>query len=615
MIGTREQRSCTFNWSDLNLCAVEAAGLDNCFTEEEIHSAILQMPTEKAPGPDGFTGTFCRMCWPIIKSDVLRAFCCLHSLTTGPLHKLNGASIALLPKKVDAESVGDYRPISLIHSFAKIVSKVLALRLAPKLGDLVSASQSAFVKKRCIQDNLLYVRNLARAYHRTRTPALLLKLDISKAFDSVSWEYLFELLQIRVFPTRWRNWLALILSSSSSSVLLNGVAGDAIVHKRGLRQGDPLSPYLLILAIDSLQRLFELATEEGFLSPLRGRYAKLRLSLYADDAVIFINPLKQDVDMTIRLMQRFGDATGLRINLSKSSVAAIRCQDVDLDSILSSFSGQRVEFPITYLGMPLSVGRLRLVHLELIKDKAVAKLSGWQCKLLSPGGRRVLVRSVLSSLPVYLLTVIKSPKVFIKDFDKIRRRFLWAGNQQLHGGKCKVSWVRLQWLINRGGLGIINLELFSRALRLRWLWFEWKCPEKPWVGMELPIDDTDRALFAAATRVTVNNGQRAKFWHSSWINGASPALLFPELFKHSKRKNRTVAEALRDDNWIRDILHDLTVGLLSEYTQLWELVESVHFNHESAAEDTITWTRTASCEYSASSAYKMQFEGEQGLDS
>ncbi|WVZ88969.1 hypothetical protein U9M48_035436 [Paspalum notatum var. saurae] len=351
------------------------------------------------------------------------------------------------------------------------------------------------------------------------------------------------------------------------------------------------------------------ATEEGFLSPLRGRYAKLRLSLYADDAVIFINPLKQDVDMTIRLMQRFGDATGLRINLSKSSVAAIRCQDVDLDSILSSFSGQRVEFPITYLGMPLSVGRLRLVHLEPIKDKAVAKLSGWQCKLLSPGGRRVLVRSVLSSLPVYLLTVMKPPKAFIKDFDKIRRRFLWAGNQQLHGGKCKVSWARLQRPINRGGLGIINLELFGRALRRLRLWFEWKCPEKPWVGMELPIDDTDRALFAAATRVMVNNGQRAKFWHSSWINGVSPALLFPELFKHSKRKNRTVAEALRDDNWIRDILHDLTVGLLSEYTQLWELVESVHFNHESAAEDTITWTRTASGEYSASSAYKMQFEG------
>ena len=91
------------------------------------------------------------------------------------------------------------------------------------MNDLVSISQSAFIKKRCIQDNFLYVRNLARAYHRTKTPSLLFKLDIEKAFDSVSWEYLPELLERRGFPARWRNWIALILSSSSSSVILNGV--------------------------------------------------------------------------------------------------------------------------------------------------------------------------------------------------------------------------------------------------------------------------------------------------------------------------------------------------------------------------------------------------------
>ena len=425
------------------------------------------------------------------------AFACTHSLNTGPLHKLNGASIVLLPKKEAAEAVKDYRPISLIHSFAKIVSKVLAMRLSQQINTLISDSQSAFIKRRCIQDNFLYVRNLARAYHRTKTPALLLKMDISKAFDSVSWEYIFELLEARGFPQRWRDWLALIFTSSTSSVLLNRVPGQSITHKRGLRQGDPLSPYLFILAIDILVKIFELATNDGRLTALRGRHAKLRLSLYADDAVVFINSIKQDVDMVIRIMQRFGDATGLHINLEKSSVAPIRCQDVNLDDILASFSGQRVGFPLTYLGIPITIGRLRLVHLQSIKDKALTKLSGWQCRLLNPGGRRVLVRSVLSSLPVYMLTVLKPPKAFVKDFDRVRRRFLWAGNQQLHGGKCKVSWARLQRPIERGGLGIIDLELFSRALRLRWLWGQWKYPGRPWNGMELPIDDTDQALFTA----------------------------------------------------------------------------------------------------------------------
>jgi hypothetical protein len=103
-----------------------------------------------------------------------------------PLPKLNGALLTLLPKKEVAELPGDFKPISLIYSFAKLISKVLALRLAPHINGLISNALSAFIKNRCIQDNFLYVRNLAGAYHRKRIPALLLKLDISKAFDSVS---------------------------------------------------------------------------------------------------------------------------------------------------------------------------------------------------------------------------------------------------------------------------------------------------------------------------------------------------------------------------------------------------------------------------------------------
>lgn len=132
----------------------------------------------------------------------------------------------------------------------------------------------------------MYVRSLARAYHHTKTPAQLFKLDISKTFDMVPWEYILEIMEHHGFSARWRDWITLLLRTSHSTVLLNGTAGERIQHARGLRQGDPLSPYLFILAIDALQKVLDLATQEGILSPLRGRFAKIQLSLYADDCNI-----------------------------------------------------------------------------------------------------------------------------------------------------------------------------------------------------------------------------------------------------------------------------------------------------------------------------------------
>lgn len=179
------------------------------------------------------------------------------------------------------------------------------------------------------------------------------------------------------------------------------------------------------------------------------------------------------------------------------------------------------------------------------------------------------MRSVLSSLPVYLLTVVKAPKNFLKELDKLRRRFLWAGDKELMGGKCKVAWIKVCMPTVNDGLGIIELEKFSRALRLRWLWFSWDDTNRPWKGMEQPVDKNDTALFNAATSVVLGNGEKATFWSSRWLQGEAPATLYPALFKHSKRKNRTVRDALTDDKWIRDADHNMTVRVIEDFMSLW----------------------------------------------
>ena len=156
----------------------------------------------------------------------------LHDLRCLNLDLLNSANIILIPKKEGAEKVIDYRPISLIHSVGKLFSKILALRLALAMQQIISKSQSAFIRGRSIHDNFMFVHNLTRKFHRNKCPTLLIKLDISKAFDSVRWDYLLALLRHMGFPSRWRDWLTAMFASASSQVLLNGILGPPITHGR-----------------------------------------------------------------------------------------------------------------------------------------------------------------------------------------------------------------------------------------------------------------------------------------------------------------------------------------------------------------------------------------------
>ena len=186
---------------------------------------VKSLPSDKALGPDGFTGRFYKTCWPVIKSVVLAALNSLFLAYGQGFSSLNDALISLLPKKDEAVDVQDFRPISLIHSFGKLFSKILASRLSPLLDGLVEANQSAFVKGRSLHDNFCYVQLAARALHARRTLRLLLKVDIAKAFDMVSWPFLLEVLAHLGFSQCWRDWISLILSASSSRVMLNGVPG------------------------------------------------------------------------------------------------------------------------------------------------------------------------------------------------------------------------------------------------------------------------------------------------------------------------------------------------------------------------------------------------------
>jgi len=242
LLGKCDDRESTINLSELDINSHDLADLEFPFSEEEVWNTIKILPSDKAPRPDGFTGCFYKACWLIIKEDIMAAVSAVWSRNFANFGTLNSAYITLLPKKDGADQPKDFWPISLVHSFAKLITKMMANRLAGRLQQMVSPIQSAFIKGRFIQDNFMLVQQMARFLHQQKQPRILLKLDISKAFDSVSWPFPLEVSQHLGFRQFWRDIISGLLSSSSTQVLLNGVPRDRIHHRRGLRQGDPSPP-------------------------------------------------------------------------------------------------------------------------------------------------------------------------------------------------------------------------------------------------------------------------------------------------------------------------------------------------------------------------------------
>lgn len=226
------------------------------------------MPLDKAPWPDGFTGRLYATCWTITKDDFMRSLGEFHAGNMTGMQAINKATVSLLPKKVGAVDIKDQRPVSLNHGVVKIFDKILAARLAEDLPLLVGNHQSAFVRGRSLHDNFMLEQGMTHRLHALKDPMVLVKLDISKAFDSVQWPFLLEVLTHMGFGTKWISWICGFLATSSTKILVNGTPGETIFNCQVLRQGSPLSPMLFILCMEPLQRLFAHATTRDLLAPL-----------------------------------------------------------------------------------------------------------------------------------------------------------------------------------------------------------------------------------------------------------------------------------------------------------------------------------------------------------
>jgi len=234
-----------------------------------------------------------------------------------------------------------------------------------------------------------------------------------------------------------------LLASSSTRVLLNGIPGETLFHRRGLRQGDPLSPMLFILVMDVFNSIVKKANDEGLLQPLAARNIHHRVSLYADDVVLFLRPVATDLHLVEDILRLFGSATGLKTNIQKSSVLPIQCSGDDLLVVQAHLPCEIQNFPCKYLGLPLSIKKLTRSQLQPIIDRVADQLPGWKADLLNRAGRAILVQHVLTAMLIYVASALDLPPWCLKAIDKIRRNFLWRGRKKANGGHCLIAWPKV----------------------------------------------------------------------------------------------------------------------------------------------------------------------------
>jgi hypothetical protein len=211
--------------------------------QQEIDLIVKMIPTDKAPGPDGFNGLFLWKYWDIIKTDFYQ-LCQDFFDGNIDVECLNESFITLVPKVNNPEIVNDFRPTSLLNSNVKLLTKILAERLQVVILQLLHANQYVFLKSRSIQDCISWCFEYIHQCQQSKREILILKLDFAKDFDTVEHSAILQIMSALGFLERWLNWMNSLLSSGISSILLNGTPGRRFKCKRGVRQGDPLSPLL-----------------------------------------------------------------------------------------------------------------------------------------------------------------------------------------------------------------------------------------------------------------------------------------------------------------------------------------------------------------------------------
>ena len=404
---------------------LQSESIDGPLTYTEIHMALKQMKNNKTPGIDGLPAEFFKVFWKQLGMLILKAL--NNSFEKGTLStSLRQCLIVCLPKKgKQRQFIKNWRPLSMLSVLYKIAAAAIANRIKPYLTKLISETQTGFVSGRYIGESTRLVYDIMDFTERHDISGQLMLIDFEKAFDSISWNFIYKTLKFFGFGNNLVRWVQLFNQDITARVLQCGFMSDAINIERGCRQGDPISPCLYILA-GQVQSILISQCDEIKGINIKGQ--EFKIIQYADDTTLFLDGSCSSFDAALNILEIFGSISGLNVNKDKTKLVWIGKKKHCKDKLKKSgFQWGCTQFDL--LGLTFSVNLSEMIDLnfkaKILEIKELIKI--WNKRYLTPLGKITVIKTFLLAKLNHLFLTLPNPgKAFIGELNDLFHKFIWS---------------------------------------------------------------------------------------------------------------------------------------------------------------------------------------------